>query len=139
MRILCFFAIVFLLYNCTPNSITYERILKNDSSYDIWVIDPNPTSTCNLSTERFQDSILIPSNTQYILEALSEDNGSVDTYSDCPFLCFDNLNSSISNHDSLSLTASLAPSNNNWEYSVIHPGSSGSCECKLTITDADIN
>jgi hypothetical protein len=140
MRILCFFALLFLLFNCSPPSVSYERIIENNSSYDIWLINTNTTMNCNAFVDiSFQDSILIPSNTRRIVESSSERNGSVGDYSDCPFICVDSINTMISNHDSLSLTAPLEASNANWQFTVLQPGESGSCKCELTITDADIN
>jgi hypothetical protein len=140
MRILCLFALLFLLFNCTPPSISYERIIENNSSYDIWLINPNSTTNCNgFIGIGFQDSILVPSNTRRVLEFSSERNASVNDYTSCPFICLDSMNTRISNHDSLSLTSSLEASNTNWEYRVLQSGESGSCECEFTITDTDIN
>ncbi|WMX12325.1 MULTISPECIES: hypothetical protein [unclassified Aureispira] len=130
MKIICFFVLFFLLFNCTPPSVTYDRIIENNSSYDIWV---NPPNNC------FQDSILIPSNTHRILEGTIERNGSVNNFRDCPSICIDTAGTSISNHDSLSLNFVLEPTHPNWQYRVVQPGESGSCECRITITDADIN
>jgi hypothetical protein len=140
MRVLCFFALLFLLFNCSPPSVSYERIIENNSSYDIWIINPDTTRNCTgFSDIAFQDSVLIPSNTRRTLEYTSERNTAVSDYVDCPSLCLQTLDSRISNHDSLSLTASLEATNSNWQYTVLQPGESGSCECELTITDADIN
>ena len=138
MRVLCFFALLFLLFNCSPPSVSYERIIENNSSYDIWVI--NPTTNCDGFSEiGFQDSILVLSNTRQVLELTTENNGDVSNFSDCPSVCLDNIDSRINNHDSLGLAASLQATNNNWQYTVLQPGESGSCECELTITDAGIN
>jgi hypothetical protein len=134
MRIFCFFALIFLLSNCTT-SVSYERVIQNDSSYDIWIINPNVSDNCPVF---FQDSILVFSNTSQVLEFTTENNGDVSDFSDCPSVCLDNLGSRINNHDSLSLAVSLQATSNNWLYA-LQPGESGSCECELTITDAGIN
>lgn len=140
MKILCLFALLFLLFNCSPPSVSYERIIENNSSYDIWLINPNVTANCTGFTNiGFQDSVLVPSNTSRIIESSSERNASVSDYDACPSLCLDVINSRISNHDSLNLTVSLESTNTNWAYRVIQSGESGSCECQLTLTDADIN
>jgi hypothetical protein len=139
MRILCLFALLFLLFNCSPPSVSYERIIENNSSYDIWVINPAPIDCEVISEIGFQDSILVLSNTRRVIESFRENSVAVRHYADCPFLCLQTLDSRISNHDSLSLTASLQATNSNWQYTVLEPGDYGSCECELTITDADIN
>lgn len=133
MKAFCFFILLFLLYNCTPPSITYNRIIENNSNYDIWL------SNSNFSTGCIQDSVLVPSNTQYILDFSLDRNASVNDYTDCPMVCIDTVNTRISDHDSLNLAFPLESTNTNWQYRVIQSGESGECECRLTITDADIN
>lgn len=140
MKNLCLFALLFLLFNCSPPNVSYERIFENNSSYDIWLINPSATANCTDFTDiGFQDSVLVPSNTSKVIESSYDRNASVSDYADCPSLCLGVVSSRISNHDSLSLNASLEDSNTDWAYRVINSGESGSCECQLTITDADIN
>jgi hypothetical protein len=141
MKVLCLFALLFLLFNCSPPSVTYKRTINNNSSYDIWLINPDTVANCvgGLVLITIQDSILVPSNTSRTFESSEERNASVNDYAGCPVLCLDTINTRISDHDSLNLIAPLESTNSNWQYTVLNPGESGSCECQLSITDADIN
>ena len=140
MKFLSIFAILFLLVSCDRDRlVSYNRIIDNYSSYDIWFIVPNNTNICDF------DSILVPSNTEYTLEGFNSpqnSNISVFEYEDCPFICIDSLNSKISNHDSLHLDITIGATSLNWQYirgrgnSILGPD--GQCDCLLYITDNDI-
>lgn len=133
MKIFYFFGLAFLISSCTPFSSSYLRIIENNSSYDIWIIDTNSTSNCNA------DSLLISANGTSIVDGIFDRNSNVNNYRNCPIICFEAVSARISNHDSLSLDLNLESTSSNWTYRVIQSGQSEECDCKLTITDADIN
>jgi hypothetical protein len=140
MKFLSFFVVLFLLVSCDRDRLTsYNRIIDNDSSYDVWFISPSFTNSCDF------DSVLIPRDTEYILEGFNSaenSNISVFEYENCPSICIDSLNSKISNHDSLHLDITIGATSLNWQYirgrgnSILGPD--GQCDCLLYITDNDI-
>jgi hypothetical protein len=135
MKLLFLIGSLFLLVSCDP-IVQYDRFIQNDSNHGIWIISPDSFNSCGSPSF---DSILIPSNTSYKLEEYGEIAGRLSQFEDCAHICTDTLNTSITTNDSLELAFGLESGNPLWEYRIIKPGQTGSCECRLTITDTDIN
>jgi hypothetical protein len=140
MKFLAIISFLVFFSSCEPN-VQYKRIIQNDSDYDIWVLNPshipNVTSASNCAAFEF-DSISVARKTSYTIEVATI-NQLVDFFSDCPMLCLDTLESNIHNQDSLELNKSLYSTNPDWEYTVFQAGNNGDCECRLIITNDDIN
>lgn len=139
MKFLIFVCFLVSLASCEPN-VEYKRIIQNDSDYDIWIINPfgGPPSNSSDCRRVTFDSIAIARKTSYSIEGGTV-NQSVDFFSNCPILCLDTLNSRVHNRDSLELSISLYPTNSDWKYAVLQPGDNGACECRLIISNSDIN
>lgn len=150
---LSFILFLFLFTGCervfnTDTLKTYTRSIANNSSYDIWLINPDSMDNCGSS---LFDSVLVASGTDYEVEILSNEGASrnsnllTEDYEDCPSICLDSLNSRINGHDSLQLTISLQGRSLGWVYWNNSGGMSpisfpsGECACYLVITDDDIN
>lgn len=130
-------ALALLLTNCTTKT-KYEKIIQNNSSHDIWLIHDQMANYC-MTTLAF-DSILVPRNTNLAIVSVSSAGVDVDHFSDCNFMCNDSLDTRIDTHDSLKLNFTINTKTPRWLYSVsIQDGAARECECRLTITDADIN
>lgn len=132
MRLFTFLLLSLGLMSCDP-SVSYTKTIDNHSSYDIWLIDPNEGAT-------FQDSILIPHNSSYKLFYYEDIGGNVSLFENCTYYPedIDSISTRIDGFDSLDLDFAINPTAN-WEYSIIKPGRNGSCECRLLITNTDIN
>lgn len=132
-------AVLFLLVSCDKDRLVhYQRVVINQSDYDIWLVHPDTLNACNF------DSVLIASKTEYELERFDppqRTRQSVDDYKDCPFVCMDSLTSRISGHDSLQLNVSTRGGTSSWVYSrgITGLGQNGTCACYLTIDNTDIN
>lgn len=120
------------LVSCDP-SVNYTKIIDNKSDYDLWLIDSN-------EWVGFQDSILIPHHSSYTLLQYEDIGGNVSSFENCSFYIedIDSITTRIDGADSLALSF---PINQNapWKYSVIKTGRNGSCECRLLITNSDVN
>ncbi len=134
MKYIVLISLFFLLISCDP-SVDCKRIITNNSNQDIWLINLD-TAFCNTF-----DSILVVRNTSYVLDVDHDIGGSLRQYEDCQYYpiayCMDSLGTSIATDSSLSLSFPLTL-DANWIYQVIKPGKNGSCECRLNITDADL-
>ncbi len=124
-------SLIFIICSCEPNG-RFERIIVNQSSHDIWI----KTDT-EIYHTFIQDSIVIEKNSYAVVAKTSERHG-VSGFSECGFpegaLTYGVLTS-----DTLHIQKNLNASAN-WTFSIIeeHFKGSGTCECRLLITDSDI-
>lgn len=132
MRIFTFLLLSTVLMSCDP-SVSYTKIIDNNSSYDLWLIDQSEGAT-------FQDSVLIPHNSSFELLRYVDFGGNVSAFENCTYYPedADSISTRIEGIDSLNLGFAIN-STANWVYSIIKPGRNGACECHLLITDNDIN
>lgn len=123
-----------LLISCDPET-SYEQVIENHSSYDIWLINNDPVAS---SCGELNDSILLQSMSSFFLrDEFGLGNPSV--YKGCSDWCLiDSIDTRIEGNSALKLSYPLNV-NANWEYEELSKGNSYKCECRLTITDADIN
>ncbi len=130
LSILLLFSLI--LISCDP-AVSYTKIIDNHSSYDLWLIDPSEAAT-------FQDSVLIPHNSSFQILRYEDIGGKVNFFEDCKYYPeeSDSMITRIEGNDTLNLDFTIN-SNANWIYSVLKTGRNGSCECRLLITDNDIN
>lgn len=129
MKYSFFVAILFFLVSCDP-STNYERIIDNQSSHDVWVLSNNDYPI-------YSDSILILHNTKTIISS-DYSIGQVSSYSNCGFPD-STITSIIYGSDSLQVTLNFNPASS-WSFNIHeeHRNGGGSCECRLVITDNDI-
>lgn len=138
MKLLLFTLVLISFMSCEP-TVEYKRIIQNDSDYDIWIMNPYFTGNFETSCRNILlDSVAIARKTSYTLEVQTSYR-STDFFNDCPFICLDTLNTRIHNRDTLSLRTELYPSDPKWEYKALQAGDNGACECRLVITNSDIN
>lgn len=126
--------ILLFLVACDP-AVYYEKIIQNDSSYDIWLTKSDNAAV----TELLQDSVLLLSKQQLVLTLDSDIGGSLDQYESCPLYPFpsDTLFTRIEGNSDLTLNF-VIDENADWNYTVIEPGKNGEAECRLVITDEDV-
>lgn len=124
-------AVLAFLTSCDPG-VSYERIITNNSSHDIWI-----KATDYTSPELVVDSFFIAKNTEQIIHAYSG-LGQTSEFSNCGM-----PDSAL--YGGLIATDTLAFSINlnevaHWEFSVLSESfkQGGECECRLTLTDAFI-
>jgi len=127
MKLFYLISILFLCISCDI-WYSYDRIVENNSIYDVWLISPN--GGCS----GLVDSILIPSNSSQTIDIGGHYGGLSNIYTSCPRFCTDTINSRIDTHDSLSLSFPI-DRNTNWQITVKKDG----CTCHLIINDSDIN
>lgn len=137
MKKFALFAFLLLLVlSCDP-VVGYSKIIQNNTSYDIWLI-PND-STARL--EYIKDSVLLFVGESIIVDSsIDIGDGDPNDYTDCPAYPFssDTLFTKIEGNNNLKLKFSI-DENVNWEFKVIEPGRNGNAECRLILTDTDIN
>jgi hypothetical protein len=130
--------VMLLISSSCQHDSHYTKAILNDSSHDIWVINPHPLATC-LNTSF--DSTLVLKNSIYRYENQRYYDQAATDFEDCSIImCTDTLQSRIATNDSLQLSF-VIERNANWEYSEekgFTPAIT-SCDCTLRITDADIN
>lgn len=135
MKLLFLIITSLLLISCDPET-SYEQIIENQSSHAIWLF--NDGSTVFYCGD-LKDSVLLPSKQSLVLRNESG-LGSPFQYEACTELCpIDTIKTSIATNNNLSLNYPL-DANANWEYTELSNKSySYKCECRLVITDSDIN
>ncbi|BDS11394.1 hypothetical protein [Aureispira anguillae] len=120
-----------LIVSCTKHS--YERIIENNSSYDIWLkIDRGSCNGFDLVTSS-HDSVLVLSQTSFTVDAERHSGILASRFTSC-VPCIDTIHTQINGHDSLNLRFPIT-TDKNWEMMLTN----NHCECKLTLEDSDIN
>ena len=69
--------------SCDP-FVSYDKIILNNSSYDIWLIKKDTSAILNFP----QDSVLLVSNESLLLGSALDIGGSLDNYVSCPLYPF---------------------------------------------------
>lgn len=120
-----------LLSGCDPG-VSYERIVENNTSHDIWI-----KKTGNLFPEFEQDSVSIPKNSEQVISIYSG-LGHTFEFENCGVPDNTILGGIIYN-DTLQIAKDLN-TESNWIFSVLEQTfkQGGECECRLKLTDADI-
>ena len=138
MKSLSIIPILFMLLISCDHDVHYSKTIINDSSHDIWIINPNPLAPC---TNPSFDSTLVVKNTIYNYENSRYYDAVTTDFEDCRvIMCTDTLQSRIATNDSLQLSF-VIDRNANWEYTESKGFTPAltDCECSLRIIDADIN
>ena len=120
-----------VLSSCDPG-VSYERIIENNSSYDIWV------KTSDNGYPGFtQDSFLISKNSEQVISIYSG-SGQTFEFENCG-MADSTIYSGIYNNDTLMISINLN-GESNWIFSVLNKTfkQGGECECKLKLTDNEI-
>ncbi|BDS11181.1 hypothetical protein [Aureispira anguillae] len=139
MKLFYLIGAFFLLVSCDP-SVTYTKVIENNSDHDIWLINRDSTLSC----VELRDSVLLSSHSIFELHIESDIGGSLRSYESCPlsvseWICpIDTIDTRIDGIDSLNVAFTIEE-NSNWQYSITKPGQNGKCECRLVINQGDIN
>ncbi len=131
-RYLLFLALGVLLSSCDPG-VSYERIIENNSSHDIWIITGN-----NDHPGFTQDSFSISTNSEMVISSY-DFLGQTSDFEDCEMVD-SSLVGGIVGNEALSISKDLN-SASSWSFSVLKRTSmgGGDCECRLKLSDADID
>lgn len=126
------FLLIVYLISCSAscdNSISYNKVVQNDSDYDIWVIMTSIYSET--------DSILITSLSEISIFN-SWDISMYSDYENCryPFVSLDSLSTRVNGNDTLNLNVDLND-NSIWIYNKLKKayGDPDECECRFIITN----
>jgi hypothetical protein len=120
---------VTLLISCDPG-VDYSRIVQNSSSYDLFLIH---------EFDSIYDTAIIEKNSEYSVYAWDA-IGRTSEYENCHPEQLGSFSLKVIGYDSLNIVIDL----NNptlWTFSVLDKtvNGGGKCECRIIISDFDIN
>ena len=123
-----------LLIACDP-SVKYTMVIQNATEYDI-AVTKTGTDTEWTEFSRGDNLIIAPDFGKIVSDYFGV--GSLDEFESCPFRS-DSFLLKVDGIDTLSVKLNVYKSAN-WEYDLLEKPflGGGSCECRLTISDEDI-
>lgn len=121
-----------LLSNSCDPGVTYERVIENKTTHDIWI-----KTADNPYLWFTQDSFSIPKNSEQIISVFSG-IGQTTQFENCGMLD-SSIFGGIIDMNTLEISKDLN-AQSNWAFSVLKKTfkQGGECECRLILTDADI-
>ncbi len=115
-----------MMLGCDP-VVYYDKIVENESSYDIWLIQND------------SDTTLLQSNSEVIVHSELDISQTLNQYEDCPRYpeTGDTIRTRINGVDTLN--EFIITEGSNWQFIIEDSrGGSKSAECKIIITDSDL-
>lgn len=115
---------------CDPLT-SYQRVIENNSSHDIWIY-----TNQNVLNDIQIDSFLIEKNSEKTIAELTT-KGDLEEFENCG-LADSMITASVVSDSFMVLNKDLN-AKGSWSFTVLEEGlsTSGDCECRLSIYDAD--